>query len=200
MSSKLCPLLATTIRRRHSLFFGFFKSAFNDVDRDRLAAVGPDRLCAEWMLKNGGTVKLDIYPAFLVDYLELPPDHQPVRVEQLDASRASVIAKGFAHLRNCDYIRRLVLDDCSLMENGALEKLRLVAGSLAELQVSNCPGVQASGLAGLAELVNLRKLCLFNLANAGDLGVVEQELGAKLPNCQIVRECHQSDRRCEVEN
>lgn len=37
-------------------FFAYFRIAFNTVDKDRLATVGPDRLCAEWLLKNGGAV------------------------------------------------------------------------------------------------------------------------------------------------
>lgn len=201
MSSKLYTFLAQSIiqSRHHSMLFGLFKHAFNDVDRDRLRAVGPDRLCAEWILKNGGAVKLADRPQFLIDYMELPAETFPVKVQQLDASRSSVTAQGFNHLRDCRYIRRMVLDDCPLMENGALEKLRFLTESLVELQVSNCPGVQDDGLHGLVELMNLKKLCLFNLNNVKDLeGIIEQELVVKLPNCSIVRECRFD--RCEAEN
>lgn len=33
-------------------FFPYLRIAFNQVDLERLATVGPDRLCAEWYVDN----------------------------------------------------------------------------------------------------------------------------------------------------
>lgn len=203
MSSKLGPLaLSAVVRtaRHHSMFFGLFRHTFNEVDRDRLRTVGPDRLCAEWMLKNGGAVRLDTQPQFIVDYNALPDeDEYAVRVHQLDATGSSVTAQGFNHLRGCRHIDRIVLDDCPLLENSALAKLEFVANSLVELQVSNCPGIKDKGLLELAALGRLKKLCLFNLSGVKDIDAVEQELMGKLPRCQLVHECPQP-AKCEAEN
>ena len=38
-------------------FFGWLLPFFNQVDKDRIDQVGPDRACAEWLLKNGAAVK-----------------------------------------------------------------------------------------------------------------------------------------------
>lgn len=39
---------ATIITNQYRNFFPYLRIAFNAVDMDRLKAVGPDRLCAEW--------------------------------------------------------------------------------------------------------------------------------------------------------
>lgn len=196
---QIAAQLVTPIQRRH-IFFGLFRHAFNDVDRDRLRAVGPDRLCAEWMLKNGGAVRLGFRQDPIVDYNDLPPDTHPIEVLQLDATRSSVTAAGLSHLRGCNHINRMVLNDCPLLENGAMEKLQVIVSSLQVLQVSNCPGIKDSGLLQVGELSNLRKLCCFNLVNVKDIEYVEQQIINKLPYCQILRESEQEQCECEARN
>lgn len=71
---------------------------FNKPDPERIKNVGPDRACAEWVLRNGGKVvwsdgrKLD-------DYNLLPSDEQSVpKIVEIDGSESSISHYGFPHL------------------------------------------------------------------------------------------------------
>lgn len=71
---------------------------FNKPDPDRIKSLGPDRACAEWVLRNGGKVvwtdgkQLD-------DYNLLPPETQSVpKIVAIDGTDSSISHYGFPHL------------------------------------------------------------------------------------------------------
>lgn len=181
---------------------GFITHAFNEVDFERLEQVGAERLCAEWILKNNGRVRLvdhtppaDSAPAtedanpspFFADYNHLPPESTAIRVQKIDATRASVTGAGFAHLRNCRHIKSIVLHECSQLSDDGLRHLLHVRDSLHFLQISDCPGVRDAGLLELADLWRLRQLLCFRLAGVRDIAVVRSALVERLPqDCEIV--------------
>lgn len=71
---------------------------FNKPDPDRIKALGPDRACAEWVLRNGGKVVwADGHK--LGDYNLLPPDNQKVpKIVEIDGTESSISHYGFPHL------------------------------------------------------------------------------------------------------
>ncbi len=66
------------------------------VDHSRVAAVGPDRAAAEWVLRLGGSVKFTEIDYWNTDYNRLPSG--VIKLEQIDGSRASITSNGLEHL------------------------------------------------------------------------------------------------------
>lgn len=165
-------------------FFGYFRIAFNTVDADRLQKVGPDRLCAEWLLKNGGAVSF-AGKSMHKDYNTLPNENHREHIQSVDATESTIMAIGFEHFRNCAKIDKIILHKCKHMENEALQQLILLKDTLKHLQVSECYNVMDSGLMSLGQLKNLDKLTIFGVPYVKDIKTVEAELRANLPNCQM---------------
>ena len=80
-------------------FFAYFRIAFNSVDEDRLKSVGPDRLCAEWLIKNGGIVRYKGHSVPIEDYNHLPNNYQKLYLAEADATDSSIMAIGFDHFK-----------------------------------------------------------------------------------------------------
>lgn len=270
--------------RRH---IAFIRTAFNVVDCERLSCVGPERLCAEWMLKNDGKVRLhglqppppqslnndgqpdspfclaqqpivgpaaavapkpspcaakkpspcvtsrpsgidDCPPAaaaekpssagpcaavvtgppkrspvchkrpsaataaataFFVNYNHLPSERQPISIVELDATGSSVTGTGFAHLRGCRAIERIVLADCRYVTNDACQWLCYVRETLHTLQISNCPGIDDCGLMQLERLHRLKRLELADLTGVKDMQQCRLALARALPDCDVRTQC-----------
>lgn len=170
-------------------FFAYFRIAFNSVDTDRLAEVGPDRLCAEWLLKNGGTVTFDGRTRVINDYNSLGSAPGPAaarpRIAKIDATDASIMAIGFEHLRDCNALQSIRLERCKHLENEALQKLEHVGATLRQLTIVDCFNVTDSGLRSLGQLKGLEKLDVSGVPYVQDLEAVVAELKVKLPKCAV---------------
>lgn len=170
-------------------FFAYFRIAFNSVDSHRLAEVGPDRLCAEWLLKNGGTVTFDGRSRAIADYNSLGSAPGPAavrpKIRAIDATDASIMAIGFEHLRDCGALQSIRLERCKHLENEALQKLEHVGGSLRQLTIVDCFNVVDSGLLSLGQLHGLERLEVSGVPYVKDLAAVVAELKVKLPNCAV---------------
>lgn len=167
-------------------FFGYFRIAFNNVDQDRLTIVGPDRLCAEWVLKNGGSIKFEGRSS-ITDYNSLGPEgRKSPFLEEIDGTGSSIMAIGFEHFKNCNHIKKIILSQCKHMENEALEKLIYTKETLVDLSIVNCFNVNRSGLMTLKQLTNLQKLEISGLPYVKDMESVRKELIQSLPKCKIL--------------
>lgn len=97
--------IATETKMSRPLWY-FVYHAFNRLDGERLRRFGPDRTCAEWILRNGGRVSLSSAPGtLLADYNALPrvaaavEASQPFRLHSIVAERIGLLAMGFEHLQ-----------------------------------------------------------------------------------------------------
>lgn len=163
--------------------------AFNRVDAHRLKEVGPDRMCAEWVLKNGGAVRFQDQPQILhKDYNTLPPANMKIRISEIDATKATIMSIGFEHLKNCDDIKKIILDNCKYLEDEAVSKLSYVDKSLEELHIDRCRNITQEGLLELVSSVpHLKRLQLgtdMPLLKDSESTVVA-ELKKHLPQCEI---------------
>ncbi|XP_017469609.1 PREDICTED: ATP synthase subunit s, mitochondrial [Rhagoletis zephyria] len=166
--------------------WGYVAIAFNKVDNDRLNKVGPDRLCAEWLLKNGGGVGLVGMPNRVVkDYNSLPPESVKFNVQVVDASNSSVMKMGLDHFAGCRHIDTVVLHNCKHLEDGGLEGLVHLKETLKKLQVSACYNLRDSCLDVITQLPVLEQVRLFDLIYVKDLQGVATKLRKALPNCKI---------------
>ena len=72
------------------------------MDHSRVAAVGPDRAAAEWVLRLGGSVKFTTLTHWSSDYNRLPSEPLGyLRVEAIDVSEISITDNGLEHLGTC---------------------------------------------------------------------------------------------------
>lgn len=149
-----------------------------------MKVVGPDRLCAEWVLKNGGFIKFE-KQKWTTDYNALPAENYRYLIDEVDGTKSTIMALGFEHFKNCTAIRKVTLKSCRYMENEALEKLGHLKDSLRELEITGCYNVVDEGLLTLKQLKNLNKLTIANLPYVKDMSAVEKELRAALIMCTI---------------
>lgn len=158
---------------------------FNRVDTARLKVVGPDRLCAEWLLRNGARAKFVNVPHEQVNYNMLPHETVPVQIEELDGTDSGIMHIGFDHLKGLKRLRKVKLHNCVYLDDAALAKLEFVADSLEELEVSNCKNITDYGLLHLRYLKKLKELSTHNLPYVKDLPKVTEKLKESLPNCNL---------------
>lgn len=185
---------------QRKLLWGYVAIAFNRVDTDRLQLVGPNRICAEWVLKNGGAVRFKNQQTILFsNYNSLPGDMKLSLIE-IDGTNSTIMDIGFDHLKNCDLIENIKLIECKYLENGALEKLEHVKKSLKYLEISGCFNINDTGLMSLTGLTNLQKLVVRNLPYVKDFDKIKKELKEKLPKCSIHINEGDEDVKDDVEN
>lgn len=165
--------------------WGYVSIAFNRVDTDRLQLVGPNRTCAEWVLKNGGAVRFQNFPSILFSNYNALPGEMKLPVIEIDGTNSSIMDIGFDHLKNCDMIENIKLIQCKYLENEALEKLDHVKKSLKFLEISGCFNINEAGLMSLTGLTNLEKLVVNNLPYVKDFDKIKKELKEKLPKCSV---------------
>lgn len=173
------PVISRSLNRN---LWAYVAIAFNKVDNDRLNLVGPDRLCAEWVLKNGGAIEFgETAGHFIKDYNALPADNK-LRVRSIDASNSSIMKIGFDHLKGCNHIHRVILHQCKHLESGGLSGLLLIKKTLKVLQVSGCDNLKDTDFDVLKDLKVLEDLTIADVKNLQN--IVEQ-LKKSLPNCSI---------------
>lgn len=69
------------------------------INHSRVAAVGPDRAAAEWVLRLGGSVKFTDFDYWNLDYNRLPSGgRDKLKLEQIDGTGTSITPNGLEHL------------------------------------------------------------------------------------------------------
>ncbi|KAJ8978705.1 hypothetical protein NQ317_015953 [Molorchus minor] len=162
----------TTLERK----IDYLEACFNAVDEERFKVLGPDRTCAEWILRNGGAVKWVNSNELLKDYNELPNEGTTFHIQEIDASNASIMQNGFAHFNGCNYITKIIFHECNYLENGSFEGLKYLKNSLLFLQISSCPNITENGLFPLKILSKLKQLVMLNLIAVKNKDKVLQNL------------------------
>ncbi|RZF40453.1 hypothetical protein LSTR_LSTR013915 [Laodelphax striatellus] len=173
---------------------GIFERAllfvFNRVSKSRVDLVGPDRACAEWLMRNGALVKWKGYNSYITHYNGLPLDSNDrgvYHIEEVDGTNAAISHHGFPHFAGCNHVKKIKLVQASYIDDLALCQLNLLNKSLVELEISECPEVTFKGLKCLTELENLKHLKIGELPNVKDEEI--NDLMKLLPkNCDLVRE------------
>lgn len=67
------------------------------VDYNRIQSVGPDRACAEWLLRNGASVRWKGFSKHLNDYNSLPSEETRYYIQAVDATDSGISHIGFPH-------------------------------------------------------------------------------------------------------
>lgn len=178
-----CNLPETIDKQRH--LWQWINLIFNRMDEDRRKRFGPDRTCAEWILRNGGSVKFTGMDHHISDYNSLPPEGTALNLKEVDATESSIMHQGFEHFVGCKFIEKLILHKCDYLEDPAIERLLPLVQTLKYLQISSCRNITEKGLMGVHALKNLKTLLLYDLPYVTNSDHVVKELKNKLPQCDI---------------
>ncbi|XP_005096709.1 ATP synthase subunit s, mitochondrial [Aplysia californica] len=169
--------------------------AFNKVDEERVRLAGPDRACAEWVLRNGGTIKWTTSTKYLKNYNLLPSiDFESYKIEEIDLTATNVIGLGFEHLKDLQHVRTIKLHGCRTIQDDALGHLHFVKDSLESLDISRCPMITQKGLAQLQELKKLKQVIIYDLIEIKDLKSVVSHLQQAMPWCSFDTSDPQQDQ------
>ncbi|CAH2047124.1 unnamed protein product, partial [Iphiclides podalirius] len=167
-------------------FWEYVNMMFNKPDLDRLKKVGPDRACAEWVLRNGGKVTWADGKK-LSDYNLLPPEEQKgPKLIEIDGTDSSISHHGFPHLSGCTMLKKIVLHNNSYIDDRALKGLAYGKDVLTFVQVSKCVNVKDIGLKELVALKNLQTLILYDLTSVQNIEDCKHFIKSGLPACKIL--------------
>lgn len=168
--------------------WGYVDIAFNRVDTERLKTVGPDRMCAEWIIKNGGAVRFASKPKVIYKEYDMLSEGNSYssKLKEIDATDACIMKIGFEHLKGCTAIDKIILNRCKHLEHDALSGLHYVKETLKELQVTSCYNFRDAGILSLKSLENLKELIIYDLPYVANLDQVKNELKEALPHCNII--------------
>ncbi|KAG9430698.1 ATP synthase subunit s, mitochondrial [Apis mellifera carnica] len=183
MLNRLTSVFFQTIRSQNRSFFYWVTVIFNRVDADRIKEIGPDRACAEWLLRNGAFVRWKNFSEQLTDYNALP-SHGNYYIEAIEANNAGICDVGFPHFEGCKYIKDLKFKECRYINNDALPHLSLLQDSLTNLEIIRCKSIDDNGLRELKILKNLKQLKIKGLPAVTN-DIIYKELTEALPNCKI---------------
>lgn len=69
------------------------------MSRERIEEVGPDRACAEWLLRNGAFVQWKGSTEYVTDYNNLPLEEKRDQffIKAVDATDSSIMGIGFPY-------------------------------------------------------------------------------------------------------
>jgi len=171
-------------------FYRLLTSITNQPDRERIKELGPDRSCAEWLLRCGATLRWKGAESWQKDFNTLPPGgvatQSKYRIEEVEAVEAGIMDVGFDHFDGCTEIKRVRLHHLPYFEDDTLSMLvDKLKGSLEHLELTSCGDITDRGLSHLTRLGLLKKLLLRDLPEVRNKPRCHAALKDALPQCTI---------------
>ncbi|CAH1791682.1 unnamed protein product, partial [Owenia fusiformis] len=166
--------------------FGWLNSVFNRMDKDRVKEVGPERACAEWLIRCGAHVKWKGAKRWHADYNTLPQSSSNKYViEEVNGDNAAVMGIGFPHFVGCNHVRKIRFHFCGYMHDDAIQQLDILKETLEHLEITSCANVTDKGLFSLTNLNSLQTLIMYDLPSVRDKKGSLDLLRHGLPKCHI---------------
>uniref|UniRef100_A0A0B6YAV9 Uncharacterized protein n=1 Tax=Arion vulgaris TaxID=1028688 RepID=A0A0B6YAV9_9EUPU len=160
--------------------------AFNKVDEERVKLAGPDRAAAEWVLKNGGSIKWTTSANKLADYNLLPSTNfESYKLEEIDLTATDVIGLGFEHLKDLNHLKKIKLHGVRTVGDDGLQHMQYVQDTLEYLDVSRCAMITEKGLNILPKFKKLKQLVIYDLIEIKKLDDVVISLKQAMPWCEF---------------
>jgi H+-transporting ATP synthase F0 complex subunit s len=97
-------------------------SVLSRYDRKRVQEIGPDRACAEWLLRCGGSVRFKNWNSLTVDYNAIPTSAS--KIEEIRAVKACITFDGFAYLDGLTDLKKIHLEKCDELGDGIFRSLK----------------------------------------------------------------------------
>ncbi|KAK3751476.1 hypothetical protein QZH41_009189 [Actinostola sp. cb2023] len=127
----------TVFKRSYYMWLNF---VFNRIDSSRLEEFGPDRVAAEWVLRNGGGVKFTHQNSWIHNYnaLEMGPAEK-FKLQKIDGKATCITTGGLQHLVGLNHLDYLSLHGCKYVTD--VGKILPVKETLLELDIGYCPAI-----------------------------------------------------------
>ncbi|RWS07367.1 ATP synthase subunit s: mitochondrial-like isoform X1 [Dinothrombium tinctorium] len=155
MVSRFLPQTKTFISFANTrLFYGWLNTISNQVDESRIEAVGCEVAAAEWLVRNGASVKWSSSDRWEKDYNSLPKHkvQNGLKIEEIDATDSSIMSVGFPHLKGVKNLKKIIIKRNHYLDDEALARLSFVKHSLKHLEIVSCSGVTEEGVISLKHL------------------------------------------------
>lgn len=136
-------------------------------------------------MKNGACVRFVGYPHIFSDYNSLPPENTKFQVKEIEAKSAGINDEGFAHIKGCEKLDRIVLTECSYITDEALYKFELRKDSLKVVEIFGCKNITEDGIKSLQTLTKLEKLTIQGLPYVKNTEQAAKDLKKYLTNCVV---------------
>lgn len=158
---------------------------YNSPDMDRIAAVGPERSCAEWCLKCGAHIRWAGSNEWITEYSLLPRHDPRLVLEEINAHEAGMMDVGFAHMHRLRGLKKLRFFNCPYLKDRELEEMEKVKDTLQSLEIDGCVHITEKGLHSLKICRNLEYLVLRDLPGVDNIQECIAFLQEQLPGCDI---------------
>jgi H+-transporting ATP synthase F0 complex subunit s len=168
-------------------FMRLLTSITNRPDHERIKAIGPDRSCAEWLLRCGASMRWMGQETFVTDFNRLPSgEMQSNVIEAIEAVEAGIMDVGFDHFDGCKHIRRVRFHHLPYFDDEALQLLiDKLKHSLEYLELTSCGDITDRGLTSITQLELLKTLILQDLPEVRNKDKCYKTLKDGLPSCDI---------------
>eukprot|EP00045_Choanoeca_perplexa_P010063 m.100622 g.100622 ORF g.100622 m.100622 type:complete len:207 (+) comp15135_c0_seq2:132-752(+) len=175
LQRQVLPTLQQVVAPRHlaaqhiqsrtifQMWNGWMRAVWNRVDSSRLEMVGKDRLAAEWLLKLGGAVEMNLPPSgskWYRNYNGLPwlgetnrggKPNKEAQLLKVEAKGIEITDSGLTHLQGLSFVNEVTLNDTEFITNAAVE-------TLASLHACNKIDLRGTSLNDLEALLKLPAL------------------------------------------
>ncbi|XP_063146630.1 ATP synthase subunit s, mitochondrial [Candoia aspera] len=170
-------------------FWGWLNAVFNQVDHERIQAVGPDRAASEWLLRCGALVRYHGQDRWQQDYNALPMGpFEKYKIQAINATESCIMNKGFDYLDGLKHLEEIKLCKCIYIEDECLQRISgtpSLQNSLLRLFLISCGNVTDKGIIALHKLSNLEYLLLSDLPGIREKERTVQFLKKSMPALEL---------------
>ncbi|CAF3300019.1 unnamed protein product [Rotaria socialis] len=170
----------------HRQFWNSLNIVWNKYDRKRVQEIGPDRACAEWLVRCGGSVRFKNWGTFSSHFNTIPAGaSNQFKIEEIRAINASITSEGFAYLDGLSDLKKIHLEKCDQICDSSIARCNKVKDSLESIELIDLAQISENGLAYLAGLKNLKHIVLARLSSIKHRDAILKLLTNELPRCTI---------------
>ncbi|CAF1405489.1 unnamed protein product [Rotaria sordida] len=167
-------------------FWSWLNYVWNRYDRKRVQEIGPDRACAEWLLRCSGSVRFKNWTSITSDYNAIPSGGPgQCKLEEIRAIKACITSDGFAYLDGLTDLKKIHLEKCDQVGDGSIIRFKKVNDTLESIALIDLVQISDNGLSNLSDLKNLKQIILARLPGIKNREGIIKLLHNELPKCTV---------------
>ncbi|VDD96206.1 unnamed protein product [Enterobius vermicularis] len=181
--------------RQEKRFFRSIRSVLaefisNRFNFERVATLGPDLACLEWLMECGAT-KVEMSDGTVIKRIsEMKSYIKNFGLngrETVDASDSAISDSGFLYFRECYGIEELILNFCDYFGDEAIRILATgrTAYSLKNLEIVMNPCVSDVSIYWIVRMKKLRRIHMYFLPYISNPVAASRHLKLALPKCNV---------------
>lgn len=173
--------------QQRASFWEWLNNVSNLYSPTRIEEAGADRAAAEWLLRNGVSVKWRGRDYYVNDYNELAGGKEK-KIQEIIGIDCSISHVGFPHLKDLEYVEKFVMKRNPYLKDKALQMLgeiEPIRRTLIHLEIVSCGNITDVGIKSLVNVPNLENLVLADLPYVKNKEECIQVLKSGLDRCDI---------------